>query len=238
MPIKTSLIIIVALFCASAQALEPHFAKYQLSIDGLKIAEEIRTLHKLEDNFFYTANAKTTGIAALVKKYSAAASSSFTIDELGVDDISYQIMELEDAQVKENYSININSKHLKVISNLTKTQPTALTWDAKPGSIVDPLSLFLALAHDLEKTPDKTEFFYQVANGKSVKQHHYKKTGNQSISLNQKTIKAIKIEKIGDVDKLEAYFLPEYQYLPISIKQVKNGRNYHYQITNYQLSAL
>lgn len=238
MSIKTSLIVIVGLFSASTQALEPHFAKYQLSINGLKIAEETRTLHKLENNFFYTANAKTTGIAALVKKYSVAASSSFTIDELGVDDISYQIMELEDAQVKENYSIDINSKHLKVISNLTKTQPTVLTWDTKPGSVVDPLSLFLALAHDLKKTPEKSEFHYQVANGKSIKQHHYKKTGNQSISLNQKTIKAIKIEKIGDGDKLEAYFLPEYQYLPISIKQVKNGRNYHYKITNYQLGAL
>ena len=238
MSIKTSIIVIVGLFCASAQALEPHFAKYQLSINGLKIAEETRTLHKLEDNYFYTANAKTTGIAALVKKYSVAASSSFIIDELGVDDISYQIMELEDTQVKENYSIDVNSKHFKVISNLTKTQPTILTWDTKPGSVVDPLSLFLALAHDLEKAPDKTEFFYQVANGQSVKQHHYKKTGNQLISLNQKTIKAIKIEKIGDGDKLEAYFLPEYQYLPISIKQVKNGRNYLYQITNYQLGAL
>ena len=228
----------VGLFSASAQALEPHLAKYQLSINGLRIAEEVRTLHKLEDNFFYTANAKTTGIAALVKKYSVAASSSFAIDELGVNGISYQIMELEDAQVKENYSIDINSKHLKVVSNLTKSQPTILTWDTKPGSVVDPLSLFLALAHDLKKAPEKSEFHYQVADGKSIEQQYYKKTGNQSISLNQKKFNAIKIEKIGEGDQLEAYFLPEYQYLPISIKQVKNGRDYHYQITNYQLSAL
>ena len=48
----------------------------------------------------------------------------------------------------------------------------------------------------------------------------------------------IKIEKISQGARLEAYFLPEYQYLPISIKQVKNGRDYHYQIVNFQLDPL
>ncbi len=228
----------VGFFSASTQALEPHTAKYQLSINGLKIAEEIRILNKLEDNYFYTANAKTTGIAALIKKYSVAASSTFAIEQLGVNSINYQIMELEDAQVKKNYSIDINAKRHKVVSNPTKIQPTVLTWYANPGVIVDPLNLFLALAHDLKKTPNKTDFHYQMANGKSIEQQHYRKTGNQLISLNQKKINAIKIEKIDKGDQLEAYFFPEYPHLPISIKQVKNGRDYHYKITDFQLNSL
>ena len=238
MSIKVTLLLIISIISVRAQALEPHIAKYQLSINGLKIAEEVRTLHQLNDQYFYTANAKTTGIAALVKKYSVAASSTFSINQMGVDGVSYQIMELEDLKVKENYSINMNAKHLRVVSNLTKTQPTVHTWKSDPGTIVDPLSLFLALAHDLKHIPDQTEFHYQVANGKSVEQQYYKKTSLQPINLNQQQLTAIKIEKIGKGDRLEAYFLPEYQYLPISIKQVKNGRDYHYQITNYQPNVL
>ena len=238
MPIKTALLLIIGIISISAHALKPHVAKYQLSINGLKIAEEVRTLHQLDDQYFYTANAKTTGIAALVKKYSVAASSKFFINQLGVNGINYQIMELEDTQIKDNYSIDINAKHRRVTSNLTKTQPTIKNWKAKSGTIVDPLNLFLALAYDLQKTPDQVEFHYQVANGKSIEQQHYKKTGNQIINFNQKQMNAIKIEKISQGTRLEAYFLPEYQYLPISIKQVKNGRDYHYQIVNFQLDPL
>ena len=83
MSLKTTLFLIISIISVSAQALKPHIAKYQLSINGLKIAEEVRTLHQLDDEYFYTANAKTTGIAALIKKYSVSASSEFFIDQLG-----------------------------------------------------------------------------------------------------------------------------------------------------------
>nr|MCH9711525.1 hypothetical protein [Pseudomonadota bacterium] len=114
MPIKTAFLLIIGIISISAHALKPHVAKYQLSINGLKIAEEVRTLHQLDDQYFYTANAKTTGIAALVKNYSVAASSKFFINQLGVNGINYQIIELEDTQIKDNYSIDINAKHRRV----------------------------------------------------------------------------------------------------------------------------
>jgi hypothetical protein len=238
MSLKTTLFLIISIISVSAQALKPHIAKYQLSINGLKIAEEVRTLHQLDDEYFYTANAKTTGIAALIKKYSVSASSEFFIDQLGINGINYQIMELEDGQIKDNYSIDINAKHHRVSSNLTKTQPIIRNWKVKSGTIIDPLNLFLALAYDLQKTPNQVDFHYQVANGDSIEQQHYKKTGDQIINFNQQPMSTIKIEKISQGARLEAYFSPEYQYLPISIKQVKNGRDYHYQISDFQQSSL
>lgn len=36
-------------------ALKAHTANQQLSINGLKIADEVKTLHKPDEHYFYTA---------------------------------------------------------------------------------------------------------------------------------------------------------------------------------------
>ena len=235
---KTGLILLLSLFSLSTHAFKPHTANYQLSINGLKIAEEVRTLHQLEDNYFYTANAKTSGVAALIKDYSIAASSSFKLNAQGVDSINYQIMEQEDKKVTRNNAIDISSDNSTVISTLTKTQPKIATWKTKKGNIVDPLSLFLALSYDIKQQPKKTEFNYQVADGKSINQHHYKKTNDQTITLNGETLNTIKIERIKHEGKnMQAYFLPDYQYLPVLIEQTKGSRNYTYKINNFESLA-
>lgn len=230
---KLALIVSVLIISSYSFAFKPHSANYQLSINGLKIAEEVRTLHKLEDSYFYTANAKTTGLAALVKDYSIAASSSFKINPQGLDSTNYQIMEQEDKKVTENYAIDINSSGNSVMSILTKSQPKVITWKAEFGNILDPLSVFLALSFDLKKTPKKTTFAYQVANGKSVEKMHFEKTPNQTIIINNNPIKTIKIKRTQHDSNIEAYFLPNQQYLPILIKQTKGGRDYVYEITNF-----
>lgn len=222
----------------AALAFSSHTASYQLAINGVTVAEEIRTLHQLDDNFFYTANAKTTGLAALVKDYSIAASSTFSINTNGVNGINYQIMELEDEQVRENNAIDIYPDNGRVISILTKTQPKVKTWEAKAGNIVDPLNLFLAIALDLKNTPKKTVFQYQVANGTSIEQQDFQTLGAHTISIQGKTHEAVKVKRIGRQDNpLEAYFLPDYQYLPILIKQTRHGRKYTYEITSIKMEA-
>ena len=101
------LISILFFYLNNALAFEPHIAKYQLSINGFKIAEEVRTLHKLEDRYFYTANAKTSGVAALIKDYSIAASSAFSINDNDVNSIHYQ--------KTNNHTLDINGQSLMTI---------------------------------------------------------------------------------------------------------------------------
>ena len=234
------LITSILLFCTStAFAFEPHTANYQLSINGIKIAEEVRTLHDLGDQYFYTANAKTSGMAALIKDYTISASSTFSINKEGVDGINYQILEQEDKQVTENYMIDIASKNNTVMSGLTKTQPNTVTWEAKQGNIVDPLSLFLALSYDLKDKPDQSEFSYQVANGKSIEQQHYKKTENQVVRINSQAFNAVKVERINsENNNMQAYFLSGYQYLPVTIKMTKGSKKYLYQIKDFEISEV
>lgn len=232
------LFILLAFVNTATLAFSPHTASYQLTINGVTVAEEIRTLHQLDDHFFYTANAKTTGLAALVKDYSIAASSTFSINTNGVNGINYQIMELEDEQVRENNAIDIYADNGRVISILTKTQPKVKTWETKAGNIVDPLNLFLAIALDLKDTPKKTVFQYQVANGTSIEQQSFQTLATHTINIQGKTHEAVKVKRIDRQNNpVEAYFLPDYQYLPILIKQTKHGRKYAYEITSIKMEA-
>ncbi len=220
-------------------AFEPHTANYQLSINGIKIAEEVRTLHEVGDQYFYTANAKTSGLAAMIKDYTISASSTFSTNKEGVDSINYQILEQEDKQVTENYVIDIYSKNGTIMSGLTKTQPNVVTWKTKQGNIVDPLSLFLALSYDLKDKPSQSEFSYQVADGKSIEQQYYKKTESQTITIDNQTFKTIKVERIdSENNNIQAYFLSEYRYLPVTIKLTKGSKKYLYEIKDFEMSEV
>ena len=220
----------------AAWAFAPHIANYQLSINGLKIAEEVRTLHQLEDGYFYTANANTSGLAAMIKDYSIAASSTFNINDQGVSSVAYQIMEQEDKKISKSYVIDINSQSKTVSSQLTKTQPKINTWKAKKGNITDPLSIFLAIAFDLKTHPKKTTFSYQIANGSSVETQEFQRFDNQIVNIQGKNYTAIKVVRTNHQgNNIQAYFLKEYRYLPVLIKQIKGGRNYLYEITNLKI---
>jgi hypothetical protein len=230
------LLLILFFYLNNALAFKPHTANYHLSINGFKVAEEIRTLHELDGQYFYTANAKTSGLAALVKDYSIAASSVFSINDKGVDGLNYQIMEQENSKVSKNYAIDIVSKNNIVMSILTKSQPKITTWKSEDGNIVDPLSVFLAISYDLKSKPNQNEFYYQVANGKSVKQHHYKKTENQAIKIDGQTFNAVRVDRMNSGNnKSQIYFLTKYRYLPVIIKQTKGAKQYLYKIKDFKI---
>lgn len=236
---KLALVFTLLLMNSFAFSFEPYVANYQLSINGLKIAEEVRTLHQLEGGYFYTANAKTSGLAALIKNYSIAANSTFQINDKGIHSIAYQIIEHEDGEIVKSYTIDINSQFGIVSSALTKTQSKINTWKADKGNITDPLSVFLAISLDLKNHPEQSLFSYQIADGKSIEKQDFKKSGDQIISLQGKKYNAIKVERINHQgSNIQAYFLPEYHYLPVLIKQTKSGKNYTYEINNFKLSKV
>ena len=218
----------------ATNALTPHTAHYQLSINGFKIADEVRTLHKLADHYFYTANAKTSGVAALVKNYTISASSTFVINEQGFDSTNYQIMEQEDNKVVENYAIDINSQNQNVISMLTKTQPKVQTWSApKSGNMIDPLGLFLAIGYDLGKQKNLS---YQVANGKNIETQNYQVLGDQVIQINAQPSKATQVSRLDSQHQMLAYFVDTYQNLPVFIKQQKHGKEYVYELVGVEFA--
>lgn len=224
-------VFVLALFLSlKTWSFTPYEANYQLSINGIKIAEEVRTLHHLEDGFFYTANAETSGLASIIKDYSISANSTFVINENGVDGLNYQTMEQSGKNI-ENCAIDIRSKNKTVSSILTKTQPNVVIWKTEGGNIVDPLNLFLAVSFDLKNHPEKSDFYYQVADGKSIEKHHYQKTENKAINLEKQEKTTVAIKRIGDTNsKIEAYFLADYEFIPALIRRVNGSKEYVYEL--------
>jgi hypothetical protein len=132
--------------------------------------------------------------------------------------------------------INVYSKNNTVMSILTRAQPKTIIWKSKGGNIVDPLSLFLALSHDLKNKPNQDQFSYQVANGKSIEQHHYQKTNNQTVDVNGQVLMTIKVNTLNKNDNnMQAYFSPKHQYLPVLIEQVRQGKKYQYKLIGLQI---
>ena len=70
-----------------------------------------------------------------------------------------------------------------------------------------------------------------------LKLRSLKKSDKHTVNIQGKSYSATKVERINHQDNnIQAYFLSEYQYLPILIKQTKSGRNYLYEITNFKMS--
>jgi len=218
-----------------AMALNPFIAKYELVIKGLSVATETRTLNQFGSNYIYTSNAETSGLVKLLGNISIEASSLFSINNNGVNAKSYLINENNGGKLTKSYAINISSKNNMALFTTTLSNPDATVSKTKGGNIVDPLSLFLALSHDLQEYPDKTVFDYQVADGKSIEQQQYVKNSNETINIDNKPIEAIKVTKTGSND-IQAFFSPKHQYLPVLIKKNKGNKKYSYKLIELKIN--
>jgi len=229
----------IFVLAAKVSAFEPHIAKYSLSINGISIAEEVRTLHKIDGGYFYTANAKTSGLVGLIKNYSISAKSSFNLNANGVDSSGYQVIEQDNNNVVKNFVVDINSKLNTVVSEPTKTKSNVKKWTTNGSNINDPLSLFLAISFDLKNKPKEKNLYYQVADGKSLDIYQCSVMSNQLIDINNKPTNVIRVdisEKSGD--KIEVYYLSKYMYLPVLIKKDKGDEKYEYKIKDYKISEV
>lgn len=178
--------ILLLLFSSSALALTPHTATYTLSISGFKIASEQRVLKQKNAIYDYTANAQTTGLAKLIKDYQMRARSVFNINEFGLRSIHYQLFERDGNRVKKD--IDIHPKNQQI----------------------DPLNLFLAFTHALQKNPQQKDFYFKINDGKTVENQHYQ---NVESDIDNR-IKIINTDK-----NIQAYFAKDKRYLPVFIQK-------------------
>jgi hypothetical protein len=182
--------LILLLISTTSFALKPHTAEYSLSMSGLDIAKETRTLRFENGIYYYDEHAKTTGWASLIKDYEITASSVFTLDTEGLHAQKYKILERSGKKIKKNYAI-------------TLTENT-----------IDPLSLFMALSHELRMNPEKNDFNFIVNTGNKIKPQHYVRTQSDEIGL---------IKIVNPAKNIVAYFDRNQHYLPVKISKKKFG---------------
>ncbi len=192
--------LLIALFLStSAFALKPHQASYTLLLSDFEIGKENHTLYKDKNVYHYSAHAKTLGLASLFKDYEIHAKSTFVIDKFGLHSTRYKNFERDADTIKKDFTVYPKKQQ------------------------VDSLSQTLAITHELEKNPEKTEFYLWVHNGRIAKKRYYQQVPSDDDNL---------IKIISKKQNLVAYFAKDKYYLPVLIHR----NNFTYKLDTIQFN--
>ena len=200
-------------------ALSPYIGSYELYADtkmgNLKIGTAILNLKVNEDQFIYTTEAKTESLWKALYDYSRSEISTGNETDGQIINNYFSVIEKIKGEVKKNYEINIATDKNYAISS------TGEQWEIKPGLLVDPLSLYLALSNDMLNNPDQTEFTYQVVDQDGVKYLKFSLDGEENIEINESIIETSRV--ICEELELTLNLSAKDNFQPVKIHKV-NGK--------------
>ncbi|MEC7596125.1 MAG: DUF3108 domain-containing protein [Pseudomonadota bacterium] len=201
-------------------ALSPYIGSYELYADtkmgNLKIGTAILNLNVNDDQFIFTTEAKTESLWKALYDFSRSEKSTGNVIDGEVINNYFRVIEKIKGEIKKNYEINISTDKNYAISS------TGEEWEIKPGLLVDPLSVYLALSNDMIDHPEKTEFTYQVVNQEGVKYLKFKVDGKENIEINGNTIETSRV--ICEELEVTLNLSEKDNFQPIKIHKT-NGKN-------------
>ena len=204
---------------SNSLALSPYIGSYELYADtkmgNLKIGKATLNLNVIEDQFTFTTEAKTESLWKALYDYSRSEKSTgHEVDGQVINNYFSVIEKIKD-EVKKNYEINIATDKNYAISS------TGEEWEIKPGLLVDPLSVYLALSNDMLNKPDQVEFTYQVVDQEGVEYLQFRVEGEEMIEINGREIKTSRV--ICDELELTLNLSAQDNFKPVKIHKV-NGK--------------
>ena len=216
---KKIIFLFLSLIFANSLALSPYTGKYELYADtkmgNLKIGTATLNLSVNDDQFIFTTDAKTESLWKALYDYSRSEKSTGNEVDGQVINNYFSVIEKIKDEIKKNYEINIATDKNYAISS------TGEEWEIKPGLLVDPLSVYLALSNDMLKQPNQEEFTYQVVDQDGVKYLKFRLDGEENIEINGSEIITSRV--ICDDLELTLNLSAENNYQPIKIHKV-NGK--------------
>ena len=204
---------------SNSLALSPYIGSYELYADtkmgNLKIGKATLNLNVIEDQFTFTTEAKTESLWKALYDYSRSEKSTgHEVDGQVINNYFSVIEKIKD-EIKKNYEINIATDKNYAISS------TGEEWEIKPGLLVDPLSVYLALSNDMLNKPDQVEFTYQVVDQEGVEYLQFRVEGEEMIEINGREIKTSRV--ICDELELSLNLSAQDNFQPVKIHKV-NGK--------------
>ena len=204
---------------SNSLALSPYVGSYELYADtkmgNLKIGKATLNLNVIEDQFKCTTEAKTESLCKALYDYSRSEKSTgHEVDGQVINNYFSVIEKIKD-EVKKNYEINIATDKNYAISS------TGEEWEIKPGLLVDPLSVYLALSNDMLNKPNQVEFTYQVVDQEGVEYLQFRVEGEEMIEINGREIKTSRV--ICDELELTLNLSAQDNFQPVKIHKV-NGK--------------
>jgi len=172
-------------------ALTPYKGSYDLYAEtvmgNLKIGTAILNLKVNNDQFEFTTDAKTASVWKALYDFSRSEKSIGNEIDGQIINTYFSVIEKIKDEIKKNYEITIATDKNYAVSS------SGEEFEIKPGLLVDPLSVYLALSNDMIKKPSQSEFTYQVVDEVGVKYLQFKLDGPEKLLINESDIETIRV---------------------------------------------
>jgi len=188
---KQIIFLFITLFFTNIHAFNAYSASYILSaetkVGEFQIGTAVLDLKIKDNQYTYTSEAKTDSIWEALYDYSRSEKSTGYVENNQLISNSFVVTEKDKNVIKKNFEIIIfTDKNYASSSSGEK-------WKIKQGTIVDPLSVYLALSDDMLQYPNKKDFVYQVVDEDGVKNLKFKVDGPEIIQINDDKIITIRV---------------------------------------------
>jgi len=216
---KITSFLVCLLFSAQCFSLVPYKGSYDLYADtkmgNLKIGTAKLDLQINNSQFIFTTEAKTESLWKALYDYSRSEKSLGNEIDGQVINTYFSVIEKVKEEVKKNYEINIETDKNYAVSS------SGEEFEIKPGLLVDPLSVYLALSNDIINKPSQLEFTYQVVDEVGVKYLKFKLDGTEKLLINEIDIETMRV--VCDELQLTLNLSVKDNFQPIRIHKI-NGK--------------
>ena len=216
---KVIVLFLGLLFSFQSFALTPYKGSYDLYAEtimgNLKIGTAILNLKVNNDQFEFTTDAKTASVWKALYDFSRSEKSIGNETDGQIINTYFSVIEKIKDEIKKNYEITIETDKNYAVSS------TGEEFEIKPGLLVDPLSVYLALSNDIINKPNQKEFTYQVVDQVGVKYLTFKLDGTENILINESEVKTIRV--VCDELQLTLNLSVKENFQPIRIHKI-NGK--------------
>ena len=216
---KITSFLVCLLFSAQCFSLVPYKGSYDLYADtkmgNLKIGTAILDLEIKNSQFTFTTEAKTESLWKALYDYSRSEKSLGIETDGQIINTYFSVIEKVKEDVKKNYEITIETDKNYAVSS------SGEEFKIKPGLLVDPLSVYLALSNDMINQPTQSEFIYQVVDQVGVKYLEFKLDGAEKLLINESEIETMRV--VCDELQLTLNLSIKDNFQPIRIHKI-NGK--------------
>ena len=226
---RKSFYLILFFFMAfEIQALTSYEATYNLSatsdLGKLKIGKAIyKLVADNNDEFTFSSVAFTDSIWKNLYDYSRYEKSiGLKIDNY-INSQYYDLVEINRTELThiKNFNVRIYpDKNFAIFNNEKR-------WETSSKSILDELSVYLALSEDVQKKPGQDVFTYQVVDEKGINEVNFKFEGYETITINN--IKIVSMKMISPELKLTLNLSGPHNFLPVIIDKINQDN--HFRLT-------
>lgn len=201
-------------------------AVYDLSVDGLRIAQEQRKLSKNNQTYTLVAKAKTVGLANFFTSYQINTNSRFIVKNHQLVTQQYQVLKKSGKKVTEDIQLTVVGGSTDLIINQNGVKKHYPYTDKYP--LTDILNLSIALSMDVSLAQWQTQFHYQVLKKNALEVYDFTNYGKEIVTINGRKISSIKLVRTDKKRTLSIWLDPKQYYVPIIIEQVEKNTNYRY----------